>query len=75
MEVDESDDLVPYVAWTIARQLSYKQAMIDSTNFFLPIFVLRSLILIHIFELLSDYYTVTFILHICFRLTEKSIFI
>jgi hypothetical protein len=28
MEVDKSDDLVPYVAWTIARQLSYKQAIV-----------------------------------------------
>jgi hypothetical protein len=28
MEVDKSDDLVPYVAWTIARQLSYKQTIV-----------------------------------------------
>jgi hypothetical protein len=27
-KVDKSDDLVPYVAWTIARQLSYTQAVV-----------------------------------------------
>jgi len=28
MEVDKSENLVPYVAWTTARQLSYKKAVV-----------------------------------------------